>query len=171
MRVLAPKELARLTNVSPDTLRHYERKGLLKPQRTSSGYRRYSMECVDRVRLIRRALLIGFSLNELARLFVERDRGGVPCHSVRASVEARLAELDQKLREFQELKRDLRALLREWDAQLAATPRGKQARLLEHLGKRSRFGMKSMQGRGTTLIRALDRRDRDPDKKRLNGVK
>jgi DNA-binding transcriptional MerR regulator len=98
------------------------------------------MECVDRVRLIRRALLIGFSLNELANIFAERDRGGVPCHSVRASVETRLVELDKKLREFQALKRDLRALLREWDAKLALIPRGKQARLLDHLAERSEFG-------------------------------
>ncbi len=152
MKTLSPKELASATGVSPDTLRHYERKGLLNPQRTSSGYRRYPLASVDSVRLIRRAILIGFSLNELSQIFAERDRGGVPCHSVRASVETRLVELDKTLRELHAMKRDLRALLREWDTKLAATPKGKQARLLEDLGKRNNFGPKRAHESGPPFI-------------------
>ena len=152
MKTLSPKELARVTGVSPDTLRHYERKGLLKPQRTTSGYRRYPLASVDSVRLIRRAILIGFSLNELSQIFAERDRGGVPCQSVRASVETRLVELDKTLRELHAMKRDLRALLREWDTKLAATPKGKQARLLEDLGKRNNFGPKRVHESGPPFI-------------------
>jgi DNA-binding transcriptional MerR regulator len=98
------------------------------------------MECVDRVRLIQRALFIGFSLNELAKFFAERERGGVPCRSVRASVERHLTELDAKLRELRALKRDLRALLQDWDTKLAMTPAGQQARLLDHLDARRKFG-------------------------------
>ena len=57
-------ELARLVGVSTDTLRHYERLGLLEiPARTSGGYREYSSGSLERVRLIRRALSIGFSLS------------------------------------------------------------------------------------------------------------
>jgi len=138
MTMLSPTELSRLTGVSPDTLRHYERKGLLKPQRTPSGYRRYSLQAADRVRLIRRAMLVGFSLKELARVFAEREHGGVPCHSVRDSVRSHLAELEIRLRELRALKRDLQDLLRDWDAALESTPPGKQARLLEQLASRSR---------------------------------
>jgi len=59
-------ELARLAGVSTDTLRHYERLGLLpKAQRTEGGYRQYTAQSLERVRLIRRALTIGFSLPEL----------------------------------------------------------------------------------------------------------
>ena len=133
MTLLTPTELARLTGVSSDTLRHYERKGLLSPKRTSSGYRRYSPESVDRAHLIRRALIVGFSLKELAQVFAERDSGGVPCHSVRASVQSHLAELNLRLRELRLLKNDLQMLLRDWDAKLAKTPPGKQARLLDQL--------------------------------------
>lgn len=140
MTTFSPSALAKITGVSPDTLRHYERKGLLTPPRTSSGYRRYPPECVERVHLIRRALMVGFSLKELARLFAERESGRVPCHFVRASVEAHLSEVDTRLLELRVLRRDLLALLREWDAKLAATPHGKQARLLDDLGKRNRFG-------------------------------
>jgi DNA-binding transcriptional MerR regulator len=131
--MLTPSALAELTGVSTDTLRHYERKGLLAPVRTSSGYRRYSTECVERVFLIRRALIAGFSLSELSRVLAERERGGVPCASVRASVQARLNELEDTLQDLHLLKLDLLALLKNWDAKLAATPKDKQARLLDHL--------------------------------------
>jgi len=76
-------ELASLTGVSTDTLRHYERLGLLpKPPRTNGGYRDYPPHSLDRVRLIRRALSIGFSLPELTTILEMRDRGEVPCRRV-----------------------------------------------------------------------------------------
>jgi DNA-binding transcriptional MerR regulator len=136
MNPLSPSELARLSGVSRDTLRHYERFGLLTSQRTASGYRRYPADAERRVRLIRRALMVGFSLKELAAIFAERTSGGAPCRSVRASVAAHLEELKVRLKEMQTLKRDLEGLLSDWDVQLAATPNGKQARLLEQLGNR-----------------------------------
>ena len=62
-------ELARLAGISADTLRHYERmKVLAAPRRSAGNYRHYPPEALDRVRLIRRALAVGFSLPELARL-------------------------------------------------------------------------------------------------------
>jgi DNA-binding transcriptional MerR regulator len=151
MTMLTPAQLAGLTGVSPDTLRHYERKGLLRPQRTSSGYRRYPPESVDRVHIIRRALIVGFSLKELAQFFAERERGGVPCHSVRSFVEKHLAELELRLLELRRLKKDLQAMLREWDATLAVTPPGKQARLLDQLAKPD------------TLVEGFKRHERFPD--------
>ena len=90
---LSSSELARLTGVSTDTLRHYERKRVLpRPTRLSNGYRRYPAEAAVRVHLIQRALQVGFSLDELARSLGERERGGVPCRRVRALVADRLAE-------------------------------------------------------------------------------
>ena len=67
-------ELANLAGVSTDTLRHYERLGLLaRPQRTESGYRRYTPQSLERVRLIRSALSVGFSLPELTAILKMRD--------------------------------------------------------------------------------------------------
>jgi DNA-binding transcriptional MerR regulator len=61
-------KLAELAGVSPDTLRHYERMKLLPvPRRSSGNYRLYPPEALDRVRLIRHALVVGFTLPELAR--------------------------------------------------------------------------------------------------------
>ena len=73
-------ELAQRSGVSTDTLRHYERMGLLaRPQRTLGGYRAYEPQALDRVLVVRRALSIGFSLCELAAIFRIRDCGGAPC--------------------------------------------------------------------------------------------
>jgi DNA-binding transcriptional MerR regulator len=65
---------------------------LSPPARTDSGYRRYPPEAVARVRLVRRALTISFTLDELASVLSERDRGGAPCQRVRTLVTERLAE-------------------------------------------------------------------------------
>lgn len=136
--LLGPRALARLTGVSTDTLRHYERKGLVQPaHRTATGYRRYADDSVQRVTLIQRALAIGFSLDELARVLGERDRGGVPCESVRSLVGQRLEALDRQLTDLRALRADLRRLLAEWDARLAGTPPGTRAHLLETLAGRS----------------------------------
>jgi DNA-binding transcriptional MerR regulator len=134
---VGPSELARLTGVSTDTLRHYERKGLLPAvARTASGHRRYPPGTASRVLLIQRALVVGFSLDELARLLRERDKGGAPCRSVRALVGRRLQDLDRQLTELTVLRADLCALVAEWDARLDKTPSGHTAHLLETLAAR-----------------------------------
>jgi len=133
-RLFGPAEVARLTSVSTDTLRHYERKGLLaRPHRTTAGYRRYPAEAVERVRLIQRAIRIGFSLQDLARVLAERDRGGAPCRAVRELVAGRLAHLDDEIAELSRLRDEVGALLGSWDTRLAATPQGARAHLLEDL--------------------------------------
>src|SRR5258707_13176313 len=92
-------QLARLTGVSTDTLRHYERLGLLPlPQRTPGNYREYPPTSPQRVELIRRALTIGFSLAELKTILAERDKGGAPCRRVRSSLRSKLHDLDQQIR-------------------------------------------------------------------------
>jgi MerR family transcriptional regulator, Zn(II)-responsive regulator of zntA len=131
---LGPREVARQCGVSADTLRHYERKGLLpRPARTRSGYRRYPPETVARVLLVQRALVVGFTLDELARVLRERERGEPPCRGVRDLVAARLDDLDGRLRELTALRRELRQLLGSWDRTLAATPSGQPAHLLQSL--------------------------------------
>jgi len=131
-------ELARLAGVSPDTLRHYERIGVLPPPpRSPAGYRRYPASALDRVRLIRRALSIGFSLDELRRVLQVRDRGGAPCRKVRDLAATKLAELELRIAEFQALRDRLRAILADWDARLDGMSDGRPARLLESLQEES----------------------------------
>ncbi|HMD49283.1 MAG TPA: heavy metal-responsive transcriptional regulator [Bryobacteraceae bacterium] len=127
-------ELARLTAVSTDTLRHYERVGVLAPPaRTRAGYRTYPPEAVERVKLVRRAVAMGFSLAELARILQVKDRGGAPCRQVHALAVEKLALLSRRIAELSELRRELRATVKQWDLQLTRTPDGQRAGLLEML--------------------------------------
>ena len=151
---LRPRDVARLTGVSTDTLRHYERRKLLpSPARTAAGYRRYSEDTVDRVLLIQRALIVGFSLEDLGRVLKERDKGGAPCRQVRGLVGERLVDLDRHIRELQALRRDLKTLMAEWDGTLAVTPAGRPAHLLETLGGRAPIETARLRRKGDAAIR------------------
>jgi DNA-binding transcriptional MerR regulator len=131
---MGPRAVAGACAVSTDTLRHYERLGLLpRAARTAAGYRRFPPETVARVRLIQRALTVGFSLRELASVMERRERGEPPCRRVRALVGERLAALDTRLVELQRLRDEMRTLVRDWDRRLARTPAGQRARLLDVL--------------------------------------
>ena len=134
-RPIGPREMATRTGVSTDTLRHYERLGLLPGiARTSGGYRRYPPDAVARVLLIQRALVVGFSLPDLGRLLRERDRGGAPCRAVRALVGERLVDLNRRIDELIALRAELTTLVDDWDGRLARTPPGRRAHLLDTLG-------------------------------------
>ena len=134
---LGPSELARRCGVSADTLRHYERKGVIaRAVRGDNGYRRYPVDTVASVRLVQRALAVGFTLDELARVFAERDRGAPPCREVRELVARRLAELETRLRSLRTLRGELRRLLEAWDGTLARIPAGHPAHLLQTLASR-----------------------------------
>lgn len=131
---IGPRALADATGVSTDTLRHYERLGLLpRTARTSAGYRRYAPQTVERVRLIQRALIIGFSLKELASALGQRDKGGAPCRRVRGLMGSRLEALEARLVELTALRDEMRLIVCDWDVRLAATPAGQRARLLDML--------------------------------------
>ena len=147
-------ELAKQAGVSGDTLRHYEKRGLLAaPHRAANGYRDYPDSALDRVRLIQRALDMGFSLDDLARVLRQRDAGGAPCREVRAIAAARLKALDARIRELRDLRLELQSLVEEWDARLAAIPAGARAGLLDALartGRRASAGRPLSQGKRTT---------------------
>lgn len=128
-------ELAKRAGVSTDTLRHYERKGVLaRPPRRANGYRQYSPSALDRVQLVRRALAVGFTLDELAAVLRVRDQGGAPCAEVRALATAKLNEVETRLRDLTNLRNELRTVLKDWDTRLAERGPGRRAHLLESLG-------------------------------------
>lgn len=127
-------ELAELAGVSRDTLRHYELKGVLpRPLRGHNGYRQYPAETLQRVQMVRRALSVGFTLDELARVLKVRDAGGAPCEEVRKMAAQKLLNVHNQLRELTELRDDLQKTLHDWDTRLARRGKGKQANLLESL--------------------------------------
>ena len=131
-RPLNSGELARLAGVSSDTLRYYERRRLLPSvPRSANGYRLFPAETLNRVRLIRAALSIGFSVRELCDILRERDSGAAPCGRVRKLAAEKLGAIEVRIRELQSCRRELHKTLGQWDRLLAKTPHGKQARLLE----------------------------------------
>jgi DNA-binding transcriptional MerR regulator len=94
-------QLARLTAVSTDTLRHYERLGLLPLfQRRAGNYREYPPSSQRRVELIQLALAIGFSLSELQAILALRDKGSAPCRRVRSLLRSKIHGLDQQVRNW-----------------------------------------------------------------------
>ena len=140
-------ELAKAAGVSSDTLRHYERKGLLRAERSSNGYREYSQDALERVRMIRQALIVGFTLDELTTVFKVFDSGGAPCQKVRDLAALKLAEIESHLQEVTALRDDLRDSLKDWDARLTKTAAGQRAGLLKALAERG-----GMRGSSTRLL-------------------
>lgn len=149
-------DLARVTNLSPDTLRHYERLGLLSATRTPGRFREYGSDAVHRVRVIQAALAIGFTLAELAEIFAERAAGRAPCHRVRKLAGAKLVSLTERIRELSRLRRQLERTLALWDGQLSGTPSGAPARLLDALASHS--DLRGAAARRTTPWRSPSRR-------------
>ncbi|SRR5258706_10075300 len=106
-------KLAAAAGVGVDTVRFYERAGLLKkPARTPSGYRKYAAADAERLRFVRRAKALGFSLDEVAELLRLNDGGGRR-KAVRAVAEKRLAQIEQRLAELERIRKSLRHLLHE----------------------------------------------------------
>jgi Hg(II)-responsive transcriptional regulator len=124
MGTLTIGKLADAAEVGIDTVRFYERAGLLrKPQRTAAGYRLYAESDAARLRFIRRAKALGFSLDEVAELLRLNDGGGRR-GAVRALAEQRLSEIEQKLTELSRMRNTLRHLIHQChgDGPLAGCP-------------------------------------------------
>ena len=104
--------VARAAGVGIDTIRYYEREGLLpEPERRLSGYRDYTPDAITRLRFIRRAKELGFPLpeiRELLALSADRERG---VRGVKQRAVARLAEIDRRIRELKRVQRGLKNLI------------------------------------------------------------
>jgi DNA-binding transcriptional MerR regulator len=152
-------EIARRAGVSADTLRHYERRGLVaKPRRLANGYRAYPPEALDRVLLIQRALAVGFTLDELSGLLRARDRGHPPCREVRTLAERKLRDVDRQLEDLTEFRKALGGMLRDWDVRLARADGKTPARLLESLASNPEVRTSPM--RESAFNRRRKRKDR-----------
>jgi DNA-binding transcriptional MerR regulator len=134
MNELSTGQVADACDVSPDTIRYYERRGAIAAERNGNGGRRFPASAIDRVRVIRNAIAIGFTLDEIVHFFSERQAGRPPCRQVRAAAGEKLELLDEKIRELRSLRDQLAEVLVAWDSRLAD---GEPAHLLESLPKRS----------------------------------
>lgn len=115
---------ARAANLSIDTVRFYERSGLLKPPpRTAGGYRLYRQDDIDRLRFIQRAKALGFTLEEIAQLLQLNDGKGRR-RDVKSVAARRLEELDRKLAELMRIRHAIAHLVQDCNAEgpLAGCP-------------------------------------------------
>src|ERR687894_185854 len=109
-------EVSRRSGVGIEALRFYEKGGLIdRPSRTPSGYRVYGEEVLERLAFIKRAQALGFSLDEIRQIVDDARRGESPCDEVREIVRQRMEELDERLRELQRYRKELKSTLEEWD--------------------------------------------------------
>jgi MerR family mercuric resistance operon transcriptional regulator len=107
-------ELGARAGVNIETLRYYERRGLLSPPaRTNSNYRAYSDDTVRVVRFIKRAQELGFSLNEIKELLSLRAAPAAQCCDVRERAEQKIREIEQKIRSLQAMREALAVLTSE----------------------------------------------------------
>ncbi len=98
-------EIANRSGVSVDTVRFYERLGVLpSPEREPSGYRDYAPETVERIQLTRELQAIGFTLNDVIDALAAHDAGGATCESERWRLDAVLERVDAKLAELAALR-------------------------------------------------------------------
>jgi DNA-binding transcriptional MerR regulator len=126
--------LADRCHLSRDTIRHYERLGLLpKPPRSAGGFREYPPETIRRIEVVQRSLSIGFTLAELSGVFAESTAGRAPCRRVRTLAGQKLVDLEATIARLQKLRGALAKTLVAWDVRLKQAPGGAPARLLESL--------------------------------------
>ncbi|MBI2807804.1 MAG: MerR family DNA-binding protein [Planctomycetes bacterium] len=118
MKLMTIGHLARRAEVGIETVRFYERQGLLElPARKDSGYRQYDESVVARLRFIKRAKELGFSLKEIKELLALRVDPSTTCAEVRSRAKAKIADVEEKIQALQRIKNAL--------VQLTAVCRGR----------------------------------------------
>lgn len=111
MGILTIGQVSKRTGVGVETLRYYEREGLVEePPRRASGYRQYPESVVQRVHFIKRAQQLGFSLKEIAELFALRVDPTTPARLVKQRATAKLADIECKIEDLLRVKRALERL-------------------------------------------------------------
>lgn len=105
---LTVSALARRVGIGPDTVRYYEKAGLLpEPERTAADYRSYDESAIDRLRFIQGAQRLGLRLREIKTLLDVRDTGRCPCEPAGHLLRTHIAEIDRELDRLQALRGEL----------------------------------------------------------------
>jgi Hg(II)-responsive transcriptional regulator len=113
MELLTIGELAKAADVNRETVRYYERRRVLpRPSRSLSGYRVYSEDALRRLRFIRHAKALGFSLNEIKELLALRVNSIDACARVQERTRAKVADIDKKIRSLKQVKDALGELVK-----------------------------------------------------------
>lgn len=125
-------ELARATGTKAETIRYYEREGILPAaDRTGSNYRDYSPDHLAALTFVRRARELGFGMAQVRRLLALSDSADKPCGDVDRLVEEQIAEIDRKIADLTALRGELDGMLGACDAERIG-----ECRIVESLGRR-----------------------------------
>ena len=101
-------QLARRTELNVESVRYYERRGLIpEPRRSKSGYRLYSQDAIARINFIKRAKTLGFSLSEISELLSLRVDPESTCRMVRTRAREKTADIESKIETLLDMKRAL----------------------------------------------------------------
>ena len=116
MAALTIGQLAKRAGVGVETIRFYEREGLLdEPERLPSGYRQYAADVVERVKFLRHAQRLGFTLKDAKDLLELKNDPTADRRDVRDKASKKLADIEQKIRELESMRDDLSRLIAECD--------------------------------------------------------
>ncbi|REJ87834.1 MAG: heavy metal-responsive transcriptional regulator [Planctomycetota bacterium] len=116
MKPLTIGQVAQKSGVNIETVRFYEREALLpKADRSASGYRQFDESTIDRLTFIQRAKELGFTLNEIKELLALRVEPSSRCADVKSRAEAKIADIDDKIRTLRRMKNALVKLTGECD--------------------------------------------------------
>ena len=132
MEKLTIGKLAKKVNVNLETIRYYERRGLLpEPPRNKSGHRQYSLEEVKRTEFIKRCQALGFSLKEILELLLLKVKPGTTCGDIKTRVETKIEDVEKRIADLKKIRE---ALLRMSNKCIGKGPVG-QCPILEELYK------------------------------------
>ncbi len=113
MERLTTGRLARMTDVNKETIRYYERRGLLSPPpRSGSGYREYPPEAIGVVRFIKGAQALGFSLKEVAELLTLSGESNTDCGDMRDTARRKLGDIEAKIKGLQSMRKTLKKIIK-----------------------------------------------------------
>ena len=111
METMRIGEFARKAGVNVQTVRYYERRGLLpEPERRESGYREYSPDCLERLQFIRRSQELGFTLSEIEELLALRTDPHTTAADGKARAEAKVADIEAKIQDLRQIQHALEHL-------------------------------------------------------------
>ena len=105
MTLLNIGQVAKQTGVTVETVRFYEKQGLIAaPQRTDAGYRQYPLDTVKRVRFIQHAKEVGFTLKDIGELLALRQKPGTSCTDIKLHATQKIEEVDQKIQDLNRIR-------------------------------------------------------------------
>lgn len=130
------KDLSKLCKVPADTIRHYTRIGLLRPDRDPvNGYCKYRVSDSIRLNFIRMAKSLGYTLKEIEHILAESRKGKSPCPTVREMISQRIQENRARLEQLMELQVRMEDALAQWEKMPDRMPNGDSiCHLIEYMG-------------------------------------